>query len=153
MATHATDGLMGVSVADLQWFSGYWAGFHGDDAIDECWSPLSGDTIMGMFRWRRNGITRFYEFIALEPHDNQVEMRFKHLNRGMVSWEEKEEYQRCVLVELCENEAVFFHANHTETQWLVYHATGPDTLTVYFDKSDADVPEQDKFIYQRKALP
>ena len=153
MATHTTEPLSGVTPADLKWFGGYWSGFHGDDAIDECWSLMGGNTLMGMFRWHRDGTTRFYEFITLESHDGHVEMRFKHFNRGMVSWEEKAEYQQCVLVKLRDNEAVFFHANHPHRQWLVYSTDGKDQLVVYFDKPDEEVAEQDKFIYQRKALP
>ena len=58
------------AVADLGlqlgWMAGHWRGTKGDGVIEEIWSALEGDSMMGMFRLVSGGELRFYEFISVE---------------------------------------------------------------------------------------
>jgi hypothetical protein len=55
MSEFPDHGLRGASPADLAWLSGNWQGRAGDDCVEEHWSPLGANTLLGMFRWVRDG--------------------------------------------------------------------------------------------------
>ena len=142
-------GMTGVTPADLRWLSGDWLGRNGDDPVEEHWSPLGGDTLMGMFRWVRNGKVRFYELIVIEAEGEFVRMRIKHFDPGLVGWEEKESAHQFVLVQLQGEEAFFLELDRPDARWAVYRREGPDRLVSYFTRENEAVTETGLFEYAR----
>ncbi len=66
MSRFPEKGLAGASPADLSWLTGSWLGKNGQDPVEEYWSPLGGNSLMGMFRWVKDGTVSFYELEAIE---------------------------------------------------------------------------------------
>ena len=151
MSEFPEEALTGVGPADLSWLTGTWQGQNGQDPVEEHWSPLRGNSLMGMFRWVKGGTVWFYELIAIEQEDESVFMRIKHFDPKLVGWEEKERAAEWVLVQLKGEEAVFLELNDWEARWAVYRLENQGRLVSYFTGEDGSViTETGVFEYARQ---
>lgn len=147
-----TTGLSGVTPADLSWLAGAWQGWHASDPIEEVWSAPAGGALMAMFRWLNGEQVRFYEFMTLEATpDEQVLLRIKHFNPGLVGWEERALSADFLLVQLSSQEAVFYQVSKAGP-WLVYRLDSPDKLLVYFVRGDQPPDPASFFVYTRQQI-
>ena len=150
MSTLPRDPLAGASPAEIGWLAGTWLGSNGRDPVEEHWSPLRGNTLMGMFRWVTDGRVRFYELIVIEQERESVFMRIKHFDPGLVGWEERERAHEFVLVRLEGQEAVFRELGKSDARWAVYRLESPDRLLSYFAREDGTITETGLFGYARR---
>ena len=145
MSGYPIEGLKGASPADLDWLTGNWQGKIGQDPVEEHWSPLRANTLMGMFRWVTDGKVRFYELEAIEQEDELVFLRVKHFDPKLIGWEEKDSSLSFVLVELNDHGAVFRELAETDARWVVYRREGPDRLVTYFTRGSEPDPDPGVF--------
>ena len=146
MSRYPREGLTNVSTADLSWLTGKWRGENGSQIIEEQWSGLEGGTLMGMFRWLKEGDVWFYELLVLEQAGEHVMLYIKHFYPGLKGWEEKDKATEFLLVQLQGQEAVFLQVNKPGP-WMVYRRESQERLVAYFDGGEEAVKEEDKFIY------
>jgi hypothetical protein len=147
MDTYPAQGLPGASPAGLSWLTGTWLGHNGEDSVEEHWSALRGDTLVGMFRWVRDGRVRFYELIAIEREGDFLFLRIKHFDPGLVGWEEKDRAHEFLLVRLGNREAVFLELDQPTPRWAVYRREGENRLVSYFARENEPVTETGMFEY------
>jgi hypothetical protein len=147
MSKFPQQGVTGVSPAALSWLTGTWLGHNGQDLVEEHWSPLRGNTLMGMFRWVTAGQVRFYELLAIEQEGEEVFLRIKHFDSKLVGWEEKDRAHEFVLVHLQGQEAVFFELDRPEARWTVYRREGQERLVSYFTRENEPVTDTGMFEY------
>lgn len=148
-----TEGIITTgAVTDLTWFQGDWHGEKDGNTFDESWSTPDGGTIMGMFRWLKNGSLHFYEFMAVEPEDNTLVFRIKHLNRGLVSWEEKDQATNFYLERLEPRHVVFAGRVGDHISRLIYDMEDENTLTVTLETTyDDGRKSRLEFPYKRRS--
>ncbi len=125
-------------------------GRNGEDQVEEHWSPLRGDTLMGMFRWVKDGKVRFYELLVIEQEGAAVRLRIKHFDPGLVGWEDRDRAHEFVLVHLKGREAVFLELDRPEARWAVYRREGEDRLVSYFTRANEPVTDTGMFEYARQ---
>ena len=101
VAGHPTDPIS-AGIEAFAWLTGRWAGGHGTDEIEEQWSGAAGGGMIGMFRAITGGRPRFYELIALDVEGEGLVCRFRHFNRDLTGWEEKDAPLELDLVALTE---------------------------------------------------
>jgi len=150
MSRFAKKALAGVSPAELSWLTGNWHGQNGQDPVEEHWSPLRGNTLMGMFRWVKNGKVQFYELIAIEQEEENVFMRIKHFDPKLVGWEDRDSAHEWLLVQLEGKEAVFLEFDKPDARWAIYRLESDDRLVSYFTREDGAVTETGTFEYARQ---
>lgn len=150
-AAYPTEGLIDASPGDLAWMSGVWRGFNGDDLVEEYWSDLRGDALMGMFRWISGDRVKFYELAAIERCDAFVHLRIKHFNRGLVGWEEKDQALDLRLVYARNGEAAFMETQAVSPRWAVYKRESENRMLSYFtQQSKEPLAEPGVFDYVRQ---
>lgn len=132
----------------LAWVSGRWLGTHGTDTIEEQWSTVAGGGMMGMFRAIRDGHPRFYELITFDREGDGLVCRFKHFNRDLAGWEEKDEALTLDLVALTETDAVFLRRG-TE-RWMTYRHEAADRLVVFFEDAKGGHDTDDEYRFDRR---
>jgi Domain of unknown function (DUF6265) len=139
-----------VSPAALSWLTGNWLGQNGQDRVEEHWSPLGGNTLMGMYRWVTEGPVRFSELLALEQEGKGVFLRIKHFDPKLVGWEEKARAHEFVLVQLQGQGAIFLALDKPEARWAVYRREGQERLVSYFTREDEPDTATGLFEYGRQ---
>jgi len=148
MSKYPKQPLEAARASDLAWMAGAWRGRRGADAVEEHWSGPEGESLMGMFRWLRDGQARFFELLTIEAEGAGLRLRIKHFHPGLRGWEEKDEAVSFDLVQLGEGEAVFFERSEVKVQWMVYRRRGEELVTYFEPEAREHMPEEE-FVYQR----
>jgi hypothetical protein len=128
--------------------AGAWRGRRGADTVEEHWSGPEGESLMGMFRWLREGKARFFELLTIEAEGECLVLRIKHFHPGLKGWEEKDQAVSFDLVQLGHQEAVFYERSEKKVQWMVYRRDG-NALATYFEPEEREHKPEEEFVYQR----
>jgi Domain of unknown function (DUF6265) len=120
-----------VKLDDLGFICGHNRGELDGAIIDEHWSEVGGDTMIGMFRQIKNGKAQMYEFLTIEQTPAGPVLRLKHFDPGLVGWEEKAQAASYPLVSWKPNEATFERPDKTVR--LTFRSTSKDTLDVLLE--------------------
>lgn len=122
-----------VKLEDLSFICGHNRGELNGAIIDEHWSEVGGDTMIGMFREIKNGKAQMYEFLTIEQTATGLVLRLRHFDPGLVGWEEKAQANSYPLVSWKPNEAVFEHPDKTTR--LTFRSTSKTTLEVTLERT------------------
>jgi hypothetical protein len=122
-----------VKLDDLSFICGHNRGESNGTIIDEHWSEVGGDTMIGMFRQIKNGKAQMYEFLTIEQTATGPVLRLKHFDPGLVGWEEKAQANSYPLVSWKPNEAVFQRPDK-ETK-ITFRSTSQNTLEVLLERT------------------
>lgn len=139
------------SLSLLSWLEGAWIGQEPDRLIEEHWTAPRGNGLMGMFRLIQGDAPRFFELMTIAVEQEEIVLRVKHFNPGLVGWEEKTEAVELTLVRVGGHEAVFFMRRSPNPTWLVYRRDG-ETLTAHFENEEGEKPGS-RFVFTRLYAP
>ena len=78
-----------VGINNLSWLAGYWSGEKWDGIIEEIWAPAEGNSMIGMFRFVKDGKISFTELCYLVEENDSVNLKLKHFDYNLHGWEEK----------------------------------------------------------------
>ena len=120
-----------VKLDDLAFICGHNRGELDGMIIDEHWSEVGGDTMIGMFRQIKNGKAQMYEFLTIEQTPAGPVLRLKHFDPGLVGWEEKAQASSYPLISWKPNDAVFERPDKAVR--LTFRSTSKDTLEVVLE--------------------
>jgi hypothetical protein len=136
-----------ATIDALAWISGRWVGLHEADGIEEWWCERYAGMMLGMFRWHRDGASRFYELMSIEPDGERLAFRLKHFAPGLVGWEERDE---AVTLDLFALEAERASSlKRGEARWMVYERREAGELVAWFEKEGEPHAPGDEFRYSR----
>ena len=135
-----------VKLEDLSFICGHNRGELNGTIIDEHWSEVGGDTMIGMFRQIKNGKAQMYEFLTIEQTARGPILRLRHFDPGLVGWEEKAQAYSYPLVSWKPNEAVFERPDKATK--LTFRSTSRDTLEVTLER-----PGRKPEVYQYAHTP
>ena len=154
MTKYQTSNLKGRDISCVSWLAGSWKGKVKGDYVEEYWAQPLGETMMGMFRWIRDGKVRMYELLSIEATAERLVYRVKHFSSELKGWEEKDRAVELNLVEFSKdplNKVVFLEQGKEDLTWGVYMQTGMDSFEAYFEKEEELLREDQKFTYSRNA--
>ena len=134
-----------ATLADVAWLTGYWRGEGFGGQVEEAWSePLAG-SMMGMFRFVKDGQVAFYEILALVEDEGSLTMKVKHFTGDFVAWEEKEDAVRFRLVRIGEREAFF--------EGLTVRRNDDETLDVFIVLKNKSGETKEERLSFRRVVP
>jgi len=122
-------------IADLAWLAGRWVGNVGEDTIEESWNPPIGDCMVGSFRWVKKDAVWMYELLTVAEENGSLVLRFRHFDRGLIPWEEKEKPLTFHLKSIKDGEAVFTINDPANPWTLVYRREGNKLTVAVGDKT------------------
>jgi hypothetical protein len=99
--------IQNVALTDFAFISGHNRGELDGGVIDEHWSEPAGDSMMGVYRYIKDGKVEMYELLVIEQTAKGPVLRLRHFNPGLVGWEEKGEVWSYPLARFAPGEAVF----------------------------------------------
>jgi hypothetical protein len=117
------------SLQDVAFIKGNWTSTSkGGAYVEEYWSGIEGDSMVGHCRMIKNGHTTFYEIVAIVNTPTGLVLRMRHFNEAMSPWKEEDESGDCPLISCGANEAVFGNGRSTHAVKVTYRRTGPKSL-------------------------
>jgi len=125
-----------VSLNNLSFISGHWQGEMDGGVSDEHWSQPLGDSMMGMFRYVKEGKATFYEFMLIEMSANGPVLKLKHFNPGLIGWEEKAQVWSYPLIKFESNKAVFERPDKGTR--MTFQRTSENSLIVWLEQPDKE---------------
>jgi hypothetical protein len=118
--------VQSVALADFAFISGHNRGEFDGGIADEHWSEAAGDSMMGMYRFIRDGKVQMYELLVIEQTAKGPVLRLKHFNPGLDGREDKAEVFSYPLIHFMPGEAVFERADKSSR--ITYRAAGNAVL-------------------------
>jgi hypothetical protein len=124
------------SLADLRWFEGHWVDRSAEHLSEEIWTAPSGDSMLGVWRYVREGRLRISEILSITAEAEGPTLRLRHFDPKLIGREEKDRPVVFRLVASKPREAVF-EGRSVEGQGLVrliYRRLSDDTLVAVLEK-------------------
>ena len=144
---HSGKRVTGVTLADLSFITGLWrADWNGGEG-EEHWSAASGDSMIGTFRFVKDGKGRFYELMLIEQMPDGPVLSLKHFNAGLIGWEDKAQVYSFHLVDFGKNVAVF--ALENKSARLTYRAYPTGELSVLLEHPNDVQQKPEEFKFKR----
>ena len=100
-------------IEDLAWLEGVWRGKVGVDDVEETWSVPKNGSMMGMFRWFRDGKLRIMEMMTIAEFDGRITMKLKHFDESLHSLEPQNESTDFTLAGIERNRAIWSEVEPT----------------------------------------
>ena len=130
-------------VAELDWISGYWKGTGLGGEVDELWLPQMDNSMIGVFRYAREGKIIFSEYMHIIEEEGLLYLKIKHFGRDLSGWEEKEEWTTFNFIK-SEGQTAYFNG-------LTFHRKN-DQLTIKLLINSSGTTHEESFIYQKSDL-
>lgn len=134
----------------LDWMTGRWRGAQGESVIEEIWTKLDGDNMMGMFRLVAGGEVQFYEFMSIELESGGPVLRIKHFSKALRGWEEKDHAVTFDLASVEPGTAVWREREGGSEARLTYRLLGTGGLEIVLEKPGGS---RSAFEFQRQRQP
>ena len=107
-----------ATVEEMKWLAGTWRGTGMGGEVEEIWSEPKHGSMMGMFRFVKDGKLEMMELMTLSEKDGAMSLKVKHFSPDLVAWEEKEKYVEFPWIEKddkgCYFEGITFAPNKDE---------------------------------------
>jgi hypothetical protein len=138
--------LSKATLGDLSFISGLWRADWDGGLGEEHWSAPSGDSMVGTFRFVKDGRGQFYELMLIEQTTDGPVLRLKHFNAGLIGWEDKAQAYSFPLVEYRQGVAVFQRGDGKSR--LTYTRTSREALSVVLDEPSEGKPHSENFNFR-----
>jgi hypothetical protein len=130
----------GFKIEDLAWISGDWETVPGRMQIDEHWTKVAGNSLIGMSRTIAGGKTVFYEYLRIEARGADI-YYVAHPKARTPGTDFK-------LARLTEQEAVFENLAHDFPKRIIYRKNGDGTLTARIEGDGTEKEKPQDFQYR-----
>jgi Domain of unknown function (DUF6265) len=144
----AASALAKARLEDFTFLSGHNRGEMEEGIIDEHWSEVGGDSMMGMFRYIKDGKVQMYEFLTIEQTSDGPVLRLRHFNPGLIAWEEKGQVYSFPLISCQPGREAVFERPDQETR-ITYRSTSKDTLQSTVERKGRKTEVYD-FVHSRE---
>jgi len=133
--------LIDINIAS--WLIGFWKGEGIGGICEEVWTGPVDGSMLGMFRFIKDGKHAFYEIMTISETENGLSFRLKHFNPDLTGWEEKAETVNFAPVQADADRILF--------EGLSYHKTGLDSMEVVVQSKSKDGSLKDLvFLYNKE---
>ncbi|MCW5777561.1 MAG: hypothetical protein KIS87_14085 [Phycisphaeraceae bacterium] len=114
-----------ADLADFTWLTGEWRAETERGTIVETWGRPMGDALLGMMQITESNHARLYELFVIERDVDDLVLRVRHFNRGLVPWEaERDGPMAFPLLRAEDNHAIFEDAARDFPRRIVYVRRG-----------------------------
>ncbi|MDO8210244.1 DUF6265 family protein [Conexibacter sp. CPCC 206217] len=135
----------------LAFMVGRWIGARSQDAIEETWTRVSRDVMMGMYCWSGPGGVQLFEFLTIEPSPSGVMLSLRAFGPHGLAPRQVGRPVRWLLVRSRADEAIFEGQEDGRLARITYRRTHPDRLYTSLER-EAD-GRMEIFPQQHRAAP
>jgi hypothetical protein len=121
-------------LADLAFMAGEWVIERAGERLEEYWSAPTAGSMIGVFRWERNGRLWMKELMTVVAEADGPVFRLRHFDAAMRPWEKEDETPFVYpLVKLAAAEAVFENQARDAPRRFRFSQPEPDVLVVVLE--------------------
>ncbi|MDZ7764596.1 MAG: DUF6265 family protein [Melioribacteraceae bacterium] len=128
-------------IEKLNFLQGNWTSEKWGGIIEEYWSAPNGNTLIGMFRFIKDGELQFSEHFMVTEQNNTLTLKLRHFNPDFTGWEDQYSYVEFPLVNIEEN--------FVEFDGISYQLTNENRLIILLEMGDAEKIETEEFILKK----
>lgn len=132
----------------MAWLTGRWVNAEGGEFSEETWSPPYGNSLIGMWRWVREGRAVLFELLTLTAEPEGLVLRLRHFDRQGVGREEKDAPLVLREVRSGRSEATFEGVKDGRPLRITYRRDGRDALTGIVETGGAAEGEAERQVYR-----
>lgn len=118
------------TLADLAFLAGRWQAEWQGDILEEHFSAPEDGSMIGMFRWRTGGGTRFTEHMVAEERDDGCHFLLRYFHPGAIPWEQERDGPLHMRLTSCAESRAIFTSERDFPRTITYHRTQPETMVV-----------------------
>lgn len=96
-----------AGLAELAWLAGAWVLERPGERLEEWWSGPAGDSMVGHFRWIRDGELWITELVTITEEAGELVFRLRHFDSEMTPWEAEDDPFSYRLMEQADRSATF----------------------------------------------
>lgn len=138
-------------LASLSWMEGVWVREQGKDLLEESWFAPQGDSMVGMFRWIKDGKLWMVEMMTITIDDGELVFRLRHFDRKQTPWEEKYSPMTCKLKSIADRKVAFERVDGEKAgSGYVISSPGPDAYEVSLLAPENAPGKTQTFAFTRK---
>ena len=145
-----TSSVVKARITDVAWIAGEWAKEDDTNRLEESWSVPRGDSMIGMFRWIKDGKVWIYELLTIREERETLVLRFRHFGNDMSSWEPKNEPLTYRLASFSDNEVVFENPSSDSHRRYSFYRPDLNTLVVRVGAVREGKTSSSEFVYHRQ---
>jgi Domain of unknown function (DUF6265) len=138
--TRQSDQTQSFKVEDLAWISGDWETASGRMQVDEHWTRVAGNSLIGMSRTVAGGKTVFFEYLRIEARGADI-FYVAHPRARTPGTDFK-------LVRLSGHEAVFENLAHDFPKRVIYRKNGDGTLSARVEGNGTEKEKPQDYHYR-----
>jgi hypothetical protein len=138
--TGQSDQTQSFKVEDLAWISGDWETASGRMQVDEHWTRVAGNSLIGMSRTVAGGKTVFFEYLRIEARGADI-FYVAHPRARTPGTDFK-------LVRLSGHEAVFENLAHDFPKRVIYRKNGDGTLSARVEGNGTEKEKPQDYHYR-----
>ncbi|MFW6078243.1 MAG: DUF6265 family protein [Gemmatimonadota bacterium] len=149
-ATDRTD-HPSATLADLAWLAGGWLLERPGERLEEWWSGPSGDSMVGHFRWIRDGELWITELVTITEEAGEIVFRLRHFSDEMTPWEAEDDAFVYRLTDQADRRATFsiIEPRTGRPHRFIFAALSGDSLLVRLEGEEDGRPSAQEFRYGR----
>src|SRR5262245_57292393 len=140
VAIQSDQQVQSFKIEDLAWISGDWETASGGMQIDEHWTKVAGNSLIGMSRTVAGGKTVFFEYLRIEARGPEI-YYVAHPKARTPGTDFK-------LVRLSGQEAVFENLAHDFPKRIIYRKNGDGALTARIEGDGTEKEKPQEFHYR-----
>ena len=133
-----------ISLQTLSWISGSWGGPRGQTQVEEHWTDVGGNMMLGVGRTLADGRTVFFEFLRIEARPDGI--YYVAQPRGRPATDFK-------LTRGGETEAIFENPAHDFPKRILYRRNADGSITARIDGGEKVAKGAQEFHYRPLKKP
>lgn len=139
-------------LADLDWLAGAWVLERPGERLEERWSGPTGNSMVGHFRWIRDGDLWITELVSITAEADRIVFRLRHFGDDMTPWEEADDPFTYRLTDHAPGRATFtiVERRHGRPHRFIFEALPNDSLLVRLEGEEDGEPVTQDFRYGRR---
>jgi hypothetical protein len=139
-------------LADLEWLAGSWAMEGATEHLEERWSRPVGNSMVGSFRWVRDGALWITELLSITQEAGDVIFRLRHFSAVMRPWEAADDAFHYRLTERSPTRVTFtiMEARNGRPDRYIFAALPGDSLLVRLEAAVDGQPSTQEFRFARE---
>jgi hypothetical protein len=134
----------------LGWMQGEWVRQQDDDRLEEIWSAPSEDSLIGMFRWSKQGKLWMTELMHITVEGEEVVFRLKHFGRDLAGWEPNDPPAAYKLVEQGDRRAVFENPKVDNPRRFLFSVDDEGRYTVRLESVKGEKTTAMEFVFEKR---